>query len=119
MSEGCDRFCTFCAIPFMRGKHVTKPIEMVVAEARELADDGVRELILVAQDMTYYGLDLYGRPRLSDLLKELEQVEGIDWLRILYCYPQFFTDELYDVLGSLRRSFLISICRFSTSTTAC
>ena len=99
VSEGCDRFCTFCAIPFMRGKHVTKPIEMVVAEARELAGDGVRELILVAQDMTYYGLDLYGRPRLTDLLRELEEVEGIDWIRILYCYPQFFTDELYDVLG--------------------
>ena len=100
VSEGCDRFCTFCAIPFMRGKHVTKPIEMVVAEAEELAADGVRELILVAQDMTYYGLDLYGRPRLAELLREIDQVEGIDWIRILYCYPQFFTDELYDVLGN-------------------
>ncbi len=98
VSEGCDRFCTFCAIPLMRGKHVTKPIEMVVAEAEELAADGVRELILVAQDMTYYGLDLYGRPRLADLLREIDKVEGIDWVRILYCYPQFFTDELYDVL---------------------
>ena len=103
VSEGCDRNCTFCAIPFMRGKHVTKPIEMVVAEAQELVADGVRELILVAQDMTYYGLDLYGRPRLSDLLRELEQVEGIDWLRILYCYPQYFTDELYDVLASSKK----------------
>jgi ribosomal protein S12 methylthiotransferase len=100
VSEGCDRFCTFCAIPFMRGKHITKPIEMVVAEAEELAADGVRELILVAQDMTYYGLDLYGRPRLADLLKEIDQVDGIDWVRILYCYPQFFTDELYEVLGN-------------------
>jgi ribosomal protein S12 methylthiotransferase len=98
VSEGCDRFCTFCAIPLMRGKHVTKPIEMVVAEAEELAGDGVRELILVAQDMTYYGLDLYGRPRLAELLQAIGQVEGIDWVRILYCYPQFFTDELYDVL---------------------
>ncbi len=99
VSEGCDRFCTFCAIPLMRGKHITKPIEMVVEEARELAGDGVRELVLVAQDMTYYGLDLYGRTRLAELLRELEQVEGIDWIRILYCYPQFFTEELYDVLG--------------------
>jgi ribosomal protein S12 methylthiotransferase len=99
VSEGCDRFCTFCAIPFMRGKHVTKPIEMVIAEAEELAADGVRELILVAQDMTYYGLDLYGRPRLAELLKEIDRVDGIDWVRILYCYPQFFSDELYDVLG--------------------
>jgi len=103
VSEGCDRFCTFCAIPFMRGKHVTKPIEMVVAEAEELAGDGVRELILVAQDMTYYGLDLYGRPRLVDLLHALEKVEGIDWLRILYCYPQFFSDELYAALSASRK----------------
>jgi len=103
VSEGCDRFCTFCAIPLMRGKHLTKPIEEVVAEAEELAGDGVRELILVAQDMTYYGLDLYGRPRLAELLQALEQVEGIDWLRILYCYPQFFTDELYAVLGGSRK----------------
>jgi ribosomal protein S12 methylthiotransferase len=84
----------------MRGKHVTKPIEMVVAEAEELAADGVRELILVAQDMTYYGLDLYGRTRLAELLREVGKVEGIDWIRILYCYPQFFTDELYDVLSN-------------------
>ncbi len=99
VSEGCDRLCTFCAIPYMRGKHVTKPIEMVIAEARELAADGVRELILVAQDMTYYGVDLYGRPRLAELLRELQQVEGIDWLRILYCYPQYFTDELHEALA--------------------
>ena len=99
VSEGCDRLCTFCAIPYMRGKHVTKPIEMVVAEAKELAADGVRELILVAQDMTYYGVDLYGRPRLAELLRELQQVDGIDWLRILYCYPQYFTDELYEALA--------------------
>ena len=72
---------------------------MVIAEAEELAADGVRELILVAQDMTYYGLDLYGRPRLAELLKEIDRVEGIDWVRILYCYPQFFSDELYEVLG--------------------
>ncbi len=82
---------------------------MVVAEAKELAADGVRELILVAQDMTYYGLDLYGRPRLTDLLQALENVEGIEWLRILYCYPQFFTDELYDFFWADRgRSSLIS-----------
>src|SRR5436305_10182068 len=87
VSEGCDRFCTFCAIPYMRGKHVTKPIERVVAEARELAADGVRELNLVAQDMTYYGVDLYGRPRLAELLWALSEVEGIDWIRVLYNYP--------------------------------
>ncbi len=103
VSEGCDRLCTFCAIPYMRGKHITKPIERVVEEARELAADGVRELILVAQDMTYYGVDLYGRPRLAELLRELDAVEGLDWIRILYNYPSYFTDELYDVLGSARR----------------
>ena len=100
VSEGCDRLCTFCAIPYMRGKHVTKPIEKVIEEARELAADGVRELNLVAQDMTYYGLDLYGRPRLGELLRELNQVEGIDWIRVLYNYPNHFTDDLYDALAT-------------------
>ena len=99
ISEGCDRTCTFCAIPGMRGKHVTKAIEEVVREARELAADGVRELILVAQDTTYYGLDLYGKVRLADLLRELDQVKGIEWIRILYTYPIFFTDELIDTLA--------------------
>jgi ribosomal protein S12 methylthiotransferase len=103
VSEGCDRLCTFCAIPYMRGKHVTKPIEKVIDEARELAADGVRELNLVAQDMTYYGVDLYGRPRLAELLRALDEVEGIDWVRVLYNYPNYFTDELYEVLGSARK----------------
>ncbi len=94
ISEGCDRTCTFCAIPGMRGPHVSKPIEEVVREARELAQDGVRELILVAQDTTYYGLDLYGKVRLAELLKELDHVDGIEWIRLLYTYPIFFTDEL-------------------------
>src|SRR5947209_958118 len=80
ISEGCDRLCTFCAIPGMRGKHVTKPIEEVIREARELTADGVRELILVAQDTTYYGMDLYGRVRLAELLRELDQVEGLEWI---------------------------------------
>ena len=103
VSEGCSRFCTFCAIPYMRGKHVTKPIEAVVAEAQELAADGVVELNLVAQDMTYYGVDLYGRPRLAELLRELDQVEGIDWIRVLYNYPNYFTDELYEALASCEK----------------
>jgi ribosomal protein S12 methylthiotransferase len=103
ISEGCDRTCTFCAIPSMRGKHVTKPIEEVLREARELASDGVRELIVVAQDTTYYGLDLYGKVRLAELLRELEQVDGIEWIRLLYTYPIFFTDELIDTLaGSMK-----------------
>jgi ribosomal protein S12 methylthiotransferase len=100
ISEGCDRTCTFCAIPKMRGKHITKPIEMVIAEARELAGDGVRELNLVAQDTTYYGLDLYGRVRLVELLRELETIEGIDWIRLMYLYPIHFTDELIDTIAN-------------------
>ncbi|MEZ6058248.1 MAG: 30S ribosomal protein S12 methylthiotransferase RimO [Planctomycetaceae bacterium] len=103
ISEGCDRTCTFCSIPKMRGKHVTKPIEQILAEARELVDDGVKELILVAQDTTYYGMDLYGEVRLVDLLKELEQVEGIDWLRLMYLYPVNFTDRLIDTIAESTR----------------
>jgi ribosomal protein S12 methylthiotransferase len=103
ISEGCDRTCTFCAIPKMRGKHATKPIEMVVAEACELAADGAREMNIVAQDTTYYGLDLYGRVRLVELLRELEQVDGIDWIRLLYLYPIHFTDELIDQIAASRK----------------
>ncbi len=102
ISEGCDRLCTFCAIPKMRGKHATKPIEEVVAEARELAADGVRELILVAQDTTYYGMDLYGQPRLVELLRELDKVEGLDWIRLMYLYPMYFTDELIETIAESR-----------------
>ncbi len=99
ISEGCDRTCTFCSIPKMRGKHVTKPIEMVIAEARELAADGVRELNLVAQDTTYYGMDLYGEVRLAELLRQLETVDGIDWIRLMYLYPINFNDELIDTIA--------------------
>jgi ribosomal protein S12 methylthiotransferase len=103
ISEGCDRLCTFCAIPGMRGKHVTKPIEEIVHEARELVADGVRELIIVAQDTTYYGMDLYGRVRLAELLRELDQVEGLEWIRILYAYPINFTDELIETLATSKK----------------
>ena len=100
ISEGCDRLCTFCAIPKMRGKHATKPIEEVLDEARELVADGVRELNIVAQDTTYYGMDLYGRPRLPELLRELNQIEGLDWIRLLYLYPMYFGDELIDAIAT-------------------
>jgi ribosomal protein S12 methylthiotransferase len=103
ISEGCDRTCTFCAIPKMRGKHATKPMEMVLAEARELAADGVRELNIVAQDTTYYGMDLYGQVRLVELLRELEQVEGIDWIRLLYLYPINFTDDLINQIAGSKK----------------
>jgi len=87
----------------MRGKHVTKPIEEVIREARELADDGVRELILVAQDSTYYGMDLYGKTRLSDLVRELDKVDGVEWVRILYAYPEHVSDELLDTLAGSKK----------------
>jgi ribosomal protein S12 methylthiotransferase len=103
ISEGCDRLCTFCAIPGMRGKHVTKPIEEVLREARELVADGVRELILVAQDTTYYGMDLYGQVRLAELLRSLDELDGIEWIRILYAYPIHFTDELIETLAGAKR----------------
>ncbi len=103
ISEGCDRLCTFCAIPKMRGKHVTKPMEEVVAEAQELAANGVRELVVVAQDTTYYGMDLYGRPMLAELLRRLETVVGLEWIRLLYFYPMYVTDELIEVIAGSRR----------------
>ncbi len=99
ISEGCDRLCTFCAIPKMRGEHASKPIEEVVAEARQLAADGVRELIVVAQDTTYYGTDLYGQPRLAELLRHLEEVAGIDWIRLMYFYPMYIDDELIHLIA--------------------
>ena len=103
ISEGCDRLCTFCAIPKMRGKHASKSIEEVVAEAEQLAADGVKELILVAQDTTYYGRDLYGTTRLRELLEELETVKGIEWIRLMYLYPMYFDEQLIDHLVTSRR----------------
>jgi ribosomal protein S12 methylthiotransferase len=100
ISEGCDRLCTFCAIPKMRGKHATKPVEEVVAEATELARDGVRELVIVAQDTPYYGIDLYGEPRLTELLVELEKIDGFDWIRLMYFYPMYVNDRLIDHLAA-------------------
>ena len=103
ISEGCDRLCTFCAIPSMRGKHISKPIEEIVREAKELLRDGVRELILVAQDTTYYGLDLYGEVRFNELLRELDQLDGLPWIRILYVYPMYVGDELISTIAQSKR----------------
>ena len=102
ISEGCDRLCTFCSIPKMRGKHASKPIEEVVAEARQLAEDGVRELIVVAQDTTYYGMDIYGEPRLSELLEALQQVD-VDWIRLMYFYPMYINQRLIDTIADSSR----------------
>jgi ribosomal protein S12 methylthiotransferase len=104
ISEGCDRLCTFCAIPKMRGKHASKPIEEILAEAKQLVADGVRELIIVAQDTTYYGLDLYGEPRLVELLNRLdEELVGVEWIRLMYFYPMYISDELIRTIAESRR----------------
>jgi len=103
ISEGCDRLCTFCAIPKMRGKHFSKPIEQIIDEAKRLGDSGVREVVIVAQDTTYYGMDRYGEPRLNQLLKELDKIESIDWIRLMYFYPMYIDDALIDTLASARR----------------
>lgn len=98
ISEGCDRPCSFCAIPLMRGGHVSTPIENLVKEAQNLAKNGTKELILIAQDLTYYGLDIYKKRALADLLKELVKVEGIEWIRLHYAFPSGFPEDVLDVI---------------------
>ncbi len=99
IAEGCNRPCSFCAIPLMRGKHVSKSIEDLVREAKFLASNGTKELILIAQDLTYYGLDIYGKRNLSDLLRHLSDVEGIEWIRLQYAYPSGFPMDILDVMN--------------------
>ena len=98
IAEGCDRPCSFCAIPLMRGKHKSTPIEQLVIEAKNLAKNGVKELILIAQDLTYYGLDIYKKRRLADLLIELSKVEGVEWIRLHYAFPTGFPQDVLDVI---------------------
>ena len=98
ISEGCDRPCSFCAIPLMRGKHKSTPIEQLVKEAKHLAKNGVKELILIAQDLTFYGLDIYKKRSLADLLTQLSKVEGIDWIRLHYAFPTGFPEDVLDVI---------------------
>ena len=98
VSEGCDRPCSFCAIPLMRGAHISTPIEALVTEAEKLAAKGVKELILIAQDITYYGLDLYKKRALADLLQALVKVEGIEWIRIHYAFPTGFPMDVIEVM---------------------
>lgn len=98
ISEGCNRTCSFCAIPLMRGKHVSRPVEELVKEARNLARFGVKELILIAQELTYYGLDIYKTRELPRLLHALADVEGIEWIRLHYAYPSKFPEEIFDVM---------------------
>ena len=98
ISEGCDRPCSFCAIPLMRGAHISTPIEALVTEAEKLAAKGVKELILIAQDITYYGIDLYKKRALADLLRALVKVEGIEWIRIHYAFPTGFPMDVIEVM---------------------
>lgn len=99
ISEGCDRPCSFCAIPIMRGKHVSKPIEELVLEAKNLAKKGTKELLLIAQDSTYYGLDLYKKRNLAELMQRLSHVEGIEWIRLHYAFPAGFPLDVLDVMA--------------------
>ncbi|RAW03318.1 30S ribosomal protein S12 methylthiotransferase RimO [Pseudochryseolinea flava] len=107
ISEGCDRPCSFCAIPLMRGKHVSRPIEELVKEAKNLAKTGTKELLLIAQDSTFYGLDLYKKRNLAELLKNLSDVEGIEWIRLHYAFPAGFPMDALDVMAE--RS---NICKY-------
>ena len=107
ISEGCDRRCSYCAIPFIRGAHKSVPIEKLVDEAARLAEKGVKELIIIAQDTTYYGLDLYRRRALAELLQRLSEVEGIEWIRIHYSYPAAFPEDVLDQMANNPK-----VCRY-------
>ena len=107
ISEGCDRRCSYCAIPFIRGSHKSVPMEKLVEEATLLAEKGVKELIIIAQDTTYYGLDLYRRRALAELLQKLSEVEGIEWIRIHYSYPAAFPEDVLDQMANNPK-----VCRY-------
>jgi ribosomal protein S12 methylthiotransferase len=107
ISEGCDRPCSFCAIPLMRGKHISRPMEELVLEAKNLAKNGTKELLLIAQDSTYYGLDIYKKRNLAELLQRLSDVEGIDWIRLHYAFPAGFPEDALKVMAE--RS---NICKY-------
>ena len=107
ISEGCDRRCSYCAIPFIRGAHKSVPMEDLVTEAQRLAEKGVKELIIIAQDTTYYGLDLYRRRALAELLQKLSEVDGIEWIRIHYSYPAAFPDDVLDQMAENPK-----VCRY-------
>ncbi|WP_258100255.1 30S ribosomal protein S12 methylthiotransferase RimO [Marinoscillum pacificum] len=100
ISEGCDRPCSFCAIPLMRGKHVSKPMEQIVQEAQSLVKNGTKEILLIAQDSTYYGLDLYKKRNLAELMDRLADVDGLDWIRLHYAFPTGFPEDVLDVMAN-------------------
>jgi ribosomal protein S12 methylthiotransferase len=100
ISEGCDHPCSFCAIPLMRGKHVSRPMDALLAEARFLASEGTKELVIIAQDTTDYGKDIYGEKVIGDLLNKLSEIDGIEWIRLMYAYPSQFPDDLIDIIAA-------------------
>jgi ribosomal protein S12 methylthiotransferase len=99
ISEGCDNPCSFCAIPLIRGKHISRPIEEIIKEAKKLAWKGVKEIIIIAQDTTYYGLDIYGKRKLPELLNRLSEIDGIEWIRLMYTFPAKFPTEVLDIMA--------------------
>ena len=107
ISEGCNRTCSFCAIPLMRGKHVSQPIEALVKQAKNLVRTGVKEIMLIAQELTYYGLDLYKKRALTDLLRALSDVEGLEWIRLHYAYPSKFPEDIFEVMAERK-----NICNY-------
>lgn len=107
IAEGCNWHCGYCAIPLIRGKHISVPMEQILDEAQKLAERGVKELIVIAQDTTYYGIDLYGRRRLADLLTELCKIKGIEWIRLHYAYPTAFPDDVIEVMAREKK-----ICKY-------
>lgn len=100
IAEGCSKLCTYCIIPHIRGRYRSMPMDSLIASAEKLASDGIKELVLVAQETTLYGVDLYGEKKLPELLTKLSEIEGIEWIRLLYCYPEEITDELIEVMAT-------------------
>ena len=100
IAEGCNKLCTYCIIPHIRGRYRSMPMDSLIASAEKLASDGIKELVLVAQETTLYGVDLYGEKKLPELLTKLSEIEGIEWIRLLYCYPEEITDELIEVIAT-------------------
>lgn len=100
IAEGCNKLCTYCIIPHIRGRYRSMPMDSLIASAEKLASDGIKELVLVAQETTLYGVDLYGEKKLPELLTKLSEIEGIEWIRLLYCYPEEITDELIEVMAT-------------------
>jgi ribosomal protein S12 methylthiotransferase len=119
IAEGCDRICAFCAIPSIRGRFQSRTLASIVAEARQLAEQGVREINVISQDTLSWAKDLDGRPRAGELIRALDAVEGLDWVRLLYLYPTALADDVIDAIAARSACFRTSTCRCSTRATPC